>query len=164
MLASDVAIAAQTARIGVPNVRGLGISLFSTVWPDKIGAMRTKLMRFTGDLVSGKQAEAWGLVALATRDEDLERISRRIAVRISLLPADALAAVKLAANRASDLAGVENMVRSAVEIDAIAHVTETTTEFWRSARADGLKFALRQRDSVYDGDGLSSIIDDCGGD
>lgn len=163
MLVSDIAIAAKSAQIGLPNVRSLGISLLSPFWPLVTGPMRAKMMMFTGDLISGADAETWGLVALAVADEKLAEIVGRLARRISLTPEEMLASVKSASNRAFELIGTESMVAAAVELDALAHASEPTNAFWRAAQADGVKATLAARDAPYAGDGLAEILADCAG-
>lgn len=158
MLSSDIALAADTARIGVPNVRGLGISMLATTWPMIIGPMRTKLMMFTGDLISGVQAAEWGLVASAVPVDDIDRVTLDLAKRIALMPASLLVVTKLAANRAMDIQGLDALIRAGVELDAMAHFTQPVVEFWKRARGEGLKSALRERDAHFFGNDFSAIL------
>lgn len=161
LLACDLAVAARDARIGLPNIRSLGVSLMSPMLSLTIGAARTKLLMFTGDYISGAQAEEWGLVALSAPRDALVAIAERLAKRISLTSEDLLASAKSASNRAVELVNAEALVASAVELDALAHVSEPAEAFWRSARQDGLKATLRARDARYAGDSLEAIIADC---
>lgn len=158
MLASDVAVAADDAKIGVPNTRSLGISLLSTLWPLHAGPMRAKLMMLTGDWISGAQAERWGLVAAAVPADRLEDAVMAIARRIALLPTDLAQSVKRATNRAFDTIGVDQLVASAVEIDTIAHFSAPVTGFWRSAREEGLKAALKKREAPFEGNALAELL------
>lgn len=159
MLASDVAIVAQDAKIGVPNVRSLGISLLSTLWPLAMGPMRAKMMMFTGDWISGAQAERWAMVGLAVPAEELEPSVMALARRIAGMPVDLVKPVKRAMNRAFDMIGVDQLVAAAVEIDAISHFSSPVVDFWKMAREDGLKTALRAREQPFDGNLLSRLAD-----
>lgn len=158
MLASDIAIAAEDAKIGVPNVRSLGISLLSTLWPLAMGPMRAKMMMLTGDWISGAQAERWGLVGLAVPAGELESAVMALARRIAHMPTDLSKTVKRATNRAFDAVGVDQLIASAVEIDAVAHFSAPVIEFWRSAREEGLKFALKSREMPFEGNVLSDLL------
>lgn len=158
MLASDIAIAASDARIGVPNVRSLGISLLSTLWPLHMGPMRAKMMMLTGDWISGAQAEQWGLVGLSVPAGELEQSVMALAQRIALLPTDLAQSVKRATNRAFDTVGVDQLVAAAVEIDTIAHFSAPVVHFWQSAREAGLKSALKAREAPFQGSVLAGLL------
>ncbi len=84
MLACDMAIAAEDARIGDQHVNfalmpGAGSS---QRLPRKIGSQRAMELLLTGRWLSGKEAEQWGLVLRAvpaeSLDEELERIVSRL--------------------------------------------------------------------------------------
>jgi enoyl-CoA hydratase len=159
MLATDIAIASKSARIGVPNVRSLGISLLSTLWPIYIGPMRSKLLFFTGDWISGEQAEKWGLVALSIAEQELDAAVTKIAQRISLLPKDLLETMKLAGNRAFETIGVDQLVAAALEIDVIAHFSPSVKDFWQEVKHNGLTPSLRKRDEPFREGNLSALLE-----
>lgn len=82
--ACDVRIATEKAKFGYPVAR-LGL-IFS---PDQyktlihlVGSSRAKWMLFSADMLSARQAEAWGLVDRVVEDtcfeEEAERLIRRI--------------------------------------------------------------------------------------
>ena len=84
MLACDMVIAAEDARIGDQHVNfalmpGAGSS---QRLPRKIGAQRAMELLLTGRWLSGKEAEQWGLVLRAvpaeSLDEELERMVSRL--------------------------------------------------------------------------------------
>ncbi|MHB1125843.1 MAG: enoyl-CoA hydratase-related protein [Bacillota bacterium] len=157
MLSSDIAIAAEDAKIGMPNTRGLGISIDLLLWPMHIGPMRSKLMAFTGDHISGKQAEEWGLVAKAVPAEKLEAYVQALAERISLVDRDALMISKMAINESVNVMGYHQLIESAANIDTIAHFTGSAQRFNRIANEVGLKAALDQRDKLLRGKTFSDL-------
>jgi enoyl-CoA hydratase len=159
MLATDIAIVSKSARIGVPNVRSLGISLLSTLWPVYMGPMRSKLLFFTGDWISGEQAERWGLVAISVVEAELDDAVLNIARRISLLPKDLLETMKLAGNRAFETIGVDQLVASALEIDVIAHFSSSVKEFWQEVKQNGLTPSLKKRDEPFREGNLSALLE-----
>ena len=73
MLHSDIPIAAETARIGQPEV-GLGIvNHFSPpMLQETVGLTKTLDMMLTGETISGERAAELGLVARSVPDEDLD--------------------------------------------------------------------------------------------
>lgn len=161
LLAVDIAVAAKEAEIGLPNIRALGISLLAPFWSLVVGPMRTKLLMYTGDRIDGALAEQWGLVALSAPESRLGDIVTRLARRISLTPEELLYSVKGAANRAFEAIGTEALVAAGVELDALAHVSGPTIEFWETVKRTGLKSALKERDALYAGDDLAAIFRSC---
>jgi enoyl-CoA hydratase len=158
MLATDIAIVADDAKIGVPNVRSFGISLFSTLWPLLIGPMRSKLMMFTGDSITGKQASDWGLAALSAPAESLDSTVMQLASRMALMPPDLLSASKIAANRMMEIVGLEALLQSAIEVDVLAHFSGSIVDYWKKVKTDGLRSVIRERDAPYAQGGLAELI------
>jgi len=150
MLASDIAIAADDAIIGMPNTRSLGVTLMlpALVWA--CGSMRSKLMAFTGDSISGRVAAAWSLVALSVPADELDKTVAELAERIARVPVELLIAAKRTLNWTHEAAGLEQAVSATVDIDAVAHFTAPVRSFWELARESGLKVALRGRDDPFD--------------
>ncbi|MHB1419441.1 MAG: enoyl-CoA hydratase-related protein [Bacillota bacterium] len=151
MLSCDIAIAAEDAKIGTPNTRGLGISIGLLLWPLFMGPMRTKLMAFTGDHITGKQAEEWGIVAMSVPQEKLESLVQGLAERIALVDRDALKVSKMAINESLNILGYQQMIESATSLDAIFHFTPVTQKFQKDARELGLKAALEAKDGPFRG-------------
>jgi enoyl-CoA hydratase len=151
MLATDIAIAAEDASIGLPNTRSLGITLMLPIWTWMVGPMRAKLMAFTGDSISGAQAAEWGLVALAVPADQLPSAVSALADRISHLPADIVHAAKRSLNTAFDAAGLAQAISATVEIDTVAHFTPAVREFWERIASVGLKESLEERDGPFRG-------------
>lgn len=60
-LCADIVIMEETAKIGYPPTRVWGRPT-TAMWVYRIGAEKAKRMLFTGDLIDGKTAKAWGLV------------------------------------------------------------------------------------------------------
>jgi enoyl-CoA hydratase len=149
MLATDIAIAAEDASIGMPNTRSLGITLMLPVWTWMIGPMRAKLMAFTGDSISGAQAAEWGLVAWAVPANRLPSAVASLAERIAQLPPDIVHAAKRSLNTAFDTAGLAQAIAGTVEIDTVAHFTPVVRQFWERIDSVGLKAALEERDGSF---------------
>lgn len=158
MLASDVAVAASDASLGVPNVRGLGITLFFPVWSWLLGPQRAKLLALTGDTITGAEAAQWGLVATSFPVDDVEERTRAIAERIALMPRELLGVVKEALNVVWDSAGLGTAVLRAAELDALSHATRPVEEFWAHVAEGGMRKALAARDAAFHGGRILDLL------
>lgn len=150
MLASDVALAARDAKIGVPNVRGLGISLLLPVWSWLVGPQRAKLLALTGDLISGEEASQNGLIAASYEDQDLSERVLELAERLDMIPHELLVIVKHALNAAWDAAGFSEATNRAVELDVLAHMSDPVMAFWDRVETQGIKASLLARDQPFE--------------
>jgi len=63
-LCSDLLVIAAEAKIGYPPARVWG-SPTTAMWAARVGPMRAKRLLFTGDSLTGAQAEEWGLATEA---------------------------------------------------------------------------------------------------
>jgi len=149
LLASDIAVAATDASLGVPNVRGIGITLLLPVWSWVLGPHRAKLLALTGDTFSGAEAAEWGLVSAAFPGANLEDGVLALAERMAHMPGELLAITKHALNTAWDTAGFSNTLLRAAELDALSHGTGPVIDFWDTVVESGMRAALRARDEPF---------------
>lgn len=79
MLACDFAIADEQALIGDFHIRRALIGGAGPIYrlPRIVGMRHAKELMLTGKLITGKQAESWGLVNLAVPAAELEEATRR---------------------------------------------------------------------------------------
>jgi len=101
-LLSDIVIASDEAKIGDPHVRvglvaGDGGAL---IWPQLIGFARAKRYLLTGDLLTGKEAAAIGLITLSVPVEHLDAEVEKWAARLAAGATTSIAGTKLAINAA----------------------------------------------------------------
>ncbi|OGK77518.1 MAG: hypothetical protein A2X52_14485 [Candidatus Rokubacteria bacterium GWC2_70_16] len=124
MLACDLAIAAETARIGdghltfgqLPGAGG------SQRLPRAIGAMRARYLMLTGNLVDGREAERIGLVAEAVPDERLRARADELVRELLAKSPAGLRGVKYLVNR-----GLEGSLASGLALElAYVHNYATT--------------------------------------
>ena len=66
-LCADLLVVADNAQLGYPPARVWGCPP-TAMWVYRLGAERAKRLLFSGDLIDGRQAEAWGLCLLYTSD------------------------------------------------------------------------------------------------
>lgn len=156
MLSSDIALAASDASIGVPNVRGIGITMLLPAWSWAVGPQRAKLLALTGDFMSGEEAARFGLVAAAIPAPDLPDRAIALATRIALMPEELLHVTKHALNAAWDIAGFDATAVRAAELDALSHGTAPVIEFWDRVERDGVRSAVTERDAKF---GKGRILD-----
>jgi len=154
-LLCDMVVAADDAIFGFPPARDLG-SLPNQMWLYNIGPQWAKRLLLTGDTISGKEAQAIGLVLKAVPAEYLGAEVEQLADRLAMIDPDLLAINKRTVNLALELMGARTMQRLAAELDARGHQTAAAGEFRRSVKDVGLKETLRRRDASF-GDGKARV-------
>ncbi len=151
----DITYAAEDAVFGQPQGRSLGIAITTGLWHMRIGPMHTKELLFTGDSISGREAERIGMINRAFPGDRLDQEVRTIAERIALTPVEFLSVEKAAVNRYYELMGLQNGVIAGAELDVIFHFSPPAGEFQKISKERGLKAALEWRDSKF-GDARAS--------
>ena len=151
---ADLITAADDAQFGHPGLRGLGTSRTGVIWPLVIGMRKAKELYYTGDSISGAEAERIGMINYAWPKEELEERTIALADRIANLSADHLAILKLNMNRFYENMGIYSSVRSSTDLDAAAQFTEQAYLWQDKVRESfeagtGLKGALEWRDGPY---------------
>ena len=144
-LLCDMIIAADDAVIGFPPARDLG-SLPNQMWVYHCGPQWAKRLVLTGDTITGKEAAQIGLVMKSVPPEYLEREVETLADRLAKIDADLLSANKRIVNLGLELMGARTLQRLAAENDGRAHLARGTRFFRKTAKEQGLKAALADRD------------------
>jgi enoyl-CoA hydratase len=151
---ADMVVAAEDAQLGHPGVRGLGVARNGLIWPLVIGMRKAKELYYQGSSVSGKEAEAMGMINHAWPKEELEARTIEFADRIANLTADHLAILKVNMNRFYENMGIYSSVRSSTDLDAMGQFTGESY-LWQDKMKEsmeqgtGLKGALDWRDGRY---------------
>jgi len=144
----DIIIAAENAIFMHPQIRRLGLTwMHMTAY--NVGAQRAKMLMFTGDPISGKEAEQIGLIAKAVPEDKLEQEVNKLAERIALVASELLALNKAAINRVIEEMGLRNALEAGMELDAISHVTNAVQDFRKIAEEKGLKEALAENEAPF---------------
>jgi len=153
-MACDLTIATEDALMGHPEQRLGFAGAHPMVIPEilLIGQKRMRELSLTGRLITGKEAEAWGLVNRAVPADKLAEETERLARAICLLPKDGLAIGKAQTHLAYDPLG---MTSSFVQ-GFIGHTLFTNLRweegeynFVRERREKGTKAAFHERDARY---------------
>ena len=151
---ADMVVAADDAQLGHPGLRGLGTSRTGVIWPLVIGLRKAKELYYTGDSISGREAEQIGMINYAFPAADLDGRTVALADRIATMSADHLALLKLNMNRFYENMGIYSSVRSSTDMDAAAQFTQQSY-LWQDkvresfASGQGLRGALEWRDGPY---------------
>ena len=138
-------------RIGHPGHRGLGVARNGVIWPLVIGMRKAKELSYTGEYISGAEAEEIGMINYAWPEAELEDRTIAFADRLGIMSADHLAILKVNMNRFYENMGIYSSVRSSTEHDAMAQFTEYSFEWRDRVMEDGLKDALKWRDGAHEG-------------
>jgi enoyl-CoA hydratase/carnithine racemase len=151
---ADIVIAADDAKFGHPGTRGLGTPRNGYIWPLVIGMRKAKELMYTGDSISGVEAERIGMINAAVPADQLEAEVTRRAERIAIQAGDSLAIHKHMLNRFYENMGIYSSVRAAADFDATYQYTNQAYN-WQDAvkesfgKGAGLKDALAWRDGPY---------------
>ncbi len=121
------------------------------MWVYRLGAEKAKRMLFTGDKITGREAEEMGLVLKAVPDDRLDEEVEAMAARISTVPVNQLAMQKMVINQAIEASGMMNTHRLATIFDGITRHSPEGMNFKSRAESVGWKQAVRERDEgTYD--------------
>ena len=146
---ADLVVAADDAQLGHPGLRGLGTSRTGVIWPLVIGMRKAKELYYTGENVTGTEAEEIGMINYAWPKEELEDRTLAFADRLANISADHLAILKVNMNRFYENMGIYSSVRSSTDLDAAGQVTEFSYDWQEKMREEGLKDALQWRDGPF---------------
>jgi enoyl-CoA hydratase len=145
----DLVVAADDARIGFPPVRSMGVPP-TNMWLYHLGPQWTKRLLFTGDTISGHEAQEIGLVVATAPADALDQAVLDLAGRIALIGRDLLVANKRVVNAGVELMGRSQLQRFAALNDAIGHRAPEALEFNERIGEIGLRQAVKERDAAFE--------------
>jgi enoyl-CoA hydratase len=151
-MACDMIVATSDARFGEPEIR-YGSGPVALLMPYMLGQKKTNELLFTGDTIDAQEAYRCGLVNRVVEASELESTVDELVRKIAPTPLAVLRLTKLALVRAYEAMGLRSAVAANLDLSAILNAADTPEqlEFDRIVAADGLKAALRWRDSRYGG-------------
>ena len=159
-LSCDLLVMAEDARIGYMPTRVWGCPT-TAMWTYRLGPTRAKQLMFTGDVIDGRTAAAWGLANEVVPLADLEAATMRLASRIAGVPRGHLAMHKMVVNQVMLTMGLEQTQSLATVFDGITRHNPEGLWFRRYAQEAGFKAAVQWRDSgrpIPEGDEARSLI------
>lgn len=155
-LCSDLLVIADNAKIGYPPARVWG-SPTTSLWFHRIGLEKAKRLLFTGDCLSGKEAQEWGLAIESAPPEKLDERFEILLNRIAQMPINQLVMMKLLLNQSVMAQGLHTTQIMGTVFDGITRHTKEGFEFQQRAAVAGFKQAVRERDEPFGDFGLSSF-------
>lgn len=124
MMSCDIAIAAEHAQFGMPEVKlGMPSVIECALMTPILGLMRTRELLLTGDNISAREAWRIGLVNRVTSQEELPGAVQKTARRLRSNPAGALRLQKELINRWLNLP-VDEAIEAGVRSFTSAYATE----------------------------------------
>ena len=144
-LCADMIVMADNAQIGYMPARVWGCPT-TAMWVYRIGPERAKRMLFTGDKISGTEAERIGLVHKSVPADELDAEVERLAERMTSVPVNQLMMQKLVINQAIEAMGLAATQRLATVFDGITRHSPEGLAFKTRAENVGWKEAVRDRD------------------
>ncbi len=145
-LCADLIIMNEDARIGYPPARVWGCPT-TAMWVYRLGAECAKRMLFTGDLITGTEAEKMGLILQAVSLDKLDDAVQNLVDRIKGVPKNQLAMSKMLVNQAYDNMGLASTQTLATLFDGFARHSPEGVAFKARAEEVSFKQAVTERDS-----------------
>jgi enoyl-CoA hydratase len=161
-LCADLLLVADNARLGYPPARVWGCPT-TAMWVYRLGAERAKRLLLSGDLIDGRQAEAWGL-GQAIPEAELDTEVERLASRMASIPRNQLIMQKLMVNQTLENMGLAASQTLATVFDGIARHSPEGVHFKQRAEAVGWKQAVQERDQGTFDWSENAMFDQSGGD
>ena len=117
----------------------------------RLGVEKAKRMLFTGDKITGIEAEKLGLVLKSVPREQLDNEVETLAQRISTVPINQLIMHKLMINQTLENMGLNTTQTFATLFDGIARHSPEGMAFKHRSENVGWKIAVKERDfGTYD--------------
>ena len=144
-LCADLTFMSETAEIGYMPARIWGCPT-TAMWVYRLGAEKAKRMLFTGDRITGREAEDMGLILKAVSDDQLDAEVEAMAARMASVPINQLAMQKMVINQAIESSGMMQTQRLATIFDGITRHSPEGVVFKDRANKVGWKQAVQERD------------------
>ena len=155
-LCSDLLVIADDAKIGYPPARVWG-SPTTSLWFHRLGLEKAKRLLFTGDCLSGKEAQEWGLAIESAPADKLDERFEALLARIARMPINQLIMMKLLLNQALFAQGLHTTQLVGTVFDGITRHTKEGYAFQQRAMEAGFKQAVRERDEPFGDFGKSTF-------
>lgn len=146
-----ISLAGESAKFGEPEIR------FSTappaiIMPWIVGLKKARELLYTGDTIDAGEAQRIGMVNRVVPDDALEAETLKLARRIAAIAPEALQTTKASINQTAEIAGLRSAIAYGLDQGAMLDASETETykAFTRMRKAEGLKAAIRWRESQFE--------------
>jgi enoyl-CoA hydratase len=119
------------------------------MWAYRLGPQRAKRLLFTGDSLSGAEAEQWGLAIDAPPPQELDERAEALAQRVARVPINQLQMMKLLVNQSLYSQGLHSTQVMGTVFDGLTRHTKEGYAFQALAAREGFREAVRQRDEPF---------------
>jgi enoyl-CoA hydratase len=150
MMCCDLAIAADTAKFGEPEIRH-NSGPPSLMMPWLLSSRDTRWLMFTGDLVSAQEAREMRLVNKVVPEAELASATDKLARKMARMPVPALKYTKASLNNQQMVAGLLTSFQYNIEAIAALHSTKAGRDWMRNLAKMSLKEYLTFRDAPFKG-------------
>lgn len=150
MMCCDLAIAADDAKFGEPEVRhASGPPTLMMPW--LLGSRDARWLMYTGDLVSAEEAMRMRLVNKIVPADRLMEETRKLACKLARMPLPAIKFAKASLNQQQAIAGLIASFGYNVEAMAALHTSKGGSEWMRKTGTMPLKEYLALREAPFKG-------------
>ena len=150
MMSCDLAIVADTAKFGEPEVRhNSGPPTLMMPW--LLASRDARWLMYTGDLVDAQEALRMHLVNKVVPAAELEEATLKLARKLARMPAPAIKFAKASLNQQQMIAGLRNSWDYNVEAMAALHTSTKGREWMAKLAKMSLKEYLEFRDAPFRG-------------
>jgi enoyl-CoA hydratase len=148
----DITVADEKTFFGEPELR-FGAGIVAMILPWLIGPKQAKEMIMTGDdRIPAQRAYEMGLINQVAPEGEYLKVAMKIARGMAAIDPLPMRLQKMAINRAFEIMGMNEALKTASDLDVLIEGIETPDSkmFSEIARKDGIKAALKWRDSRFD--------------
>lgn len=150
MMCCDLAIAADTAKFGEPEVRhNSGPPTLMMPW--LLATRDVRWLMYTGDLVDAQEALRMHLVNKVVPAAELKAATEKVARKLARMPVPALKFTKASINNQQMVAGLLPSFQYNIEAIAALHSTNKGREWMKNLATMSLKEYLEFRDAPFRG-------------
>ena len=148
MMVCDLAIAAEDALMGEPEVRHVSAPP-SLMLPWTVPMRHARWLMYTGDMIDGREAARIHLVNKAVPADRLMPEAARLARKLARMPGSAIKFAKAALNRQQEIAGLGDSWAYNMETTATLHASEPGRHWMRLLKEHSLREFLAIREAPF---------------
>ncbi len=152
MMPADYVISSEDCLIGEPQIQFGAASVYLMI-PWLVGLRKGKELMMTGEKISGKDAETYGIVTKALPQDEVEAYVEALADKLIKMPPEIVTIQKWGINRQFEIMGLRSGLETWVDYSMFYRFFKTPEieEFSRISAEKGVKAALQWRDDYFAG-------------
>jgi enoyl-CoA hydratase len=151
-VACDITVADEKTFFGEPELR-FGAGIVAMILPWVTGPKQAKELIMTGnDRISAQRALEMNLINQVAPEGEYMDLAMKLAREMAAIDPLPMRLQKMAINRTYEIMGINEAMKAASDLDVLIEGIETpdSKTFSEIARKDGIKAALKWRDSRFD--------------